>query len=500
MELFINGIRYPLESPSPDMTLLRFLRTEAGLKGTKEGCASGDCGACTVLVGDGKSVPVTVNSCIALLGSMDGMHIYTVDGLAEMVSVDDAKGLHPAQQSMVDCHGSQCGFCTPGFVMSLAGLMEKQCSNKKTSATREEILDAISGNLCRCTGYRPIVEAGVKMFELAQCPSLTDLENGAQPNGKPQNDAQPESSFDSVVGYFMPKTEKELAALIAEHSDAQFVAGGTDKVLEITQQFSQPTKIIDLGQVVELTGISRDQGYLVIGAAATYSEIEQHCAELMPEFISLLHRLGSRQIRNRGTMGGNIANGSPIADTPPALFIWEAELELVKSGGKRLRVPINDFYLGYRKTLIEKGDYLSAIRIPLENLSSPYRLYKISKRYEDDISAVMGAFALEFEDDRPVSARIAYGGMAATPVRAPKTEAFLLSEELPENWLDEAVAILASEFTPMTDVRATAAYRREVAANLLYKAVANIRDGATFDPYDDAYRNGADVWMEAPNA
>ena len=486
MEFFVNSERHVVNDFEPSMTLLRYLRTLAKLRGTKEGCASGDCGACTVLVAD-KNGYVSVNACIALLGGFAGKHVVTVDGLAD----SETGALHPVQKAMVDCHASQCGFCTPGFVMSLAGLYEEHRSGSHPDS--HAVFDAISGNLCRCTGYRPIVEAAEKMFSHEASTPLTQLANASESKVcyyEASNDAN--DSEKNASAYHLPTTEKELQSLLSQDITSFLVSGGTDKVLEISQQYQTPTQVIDILGIDTLGTIQIEQDHIYIGSAVTYSQLEKLFADYSPSFVALLHRLGSRQIRNRGTLGGNIANGSPIADTPPALFVWDAEIEAVNSQGLRRWVNINDFYLGYRKTVLADDDYIANIRISKRELARPHRFYKVSKRFEDDISAVMGAFVIEHESSLCTHIRAAYGGMAATPVRALETESFLLGKALNRNNMEQAAQILADEFQPMSDVRASAAYRIEIAINLLRKAVAELTDTALSSPFNSLSRPRAD--------
>ena len=478
MELYVNSEKHLIDALDPGMTLLRYLRTVAKLKGTKEGCASGDCGACTVLVADGGQL-LSVNSCIALLGSFAGKRIYTVDGLANPGTGE----LHPVQKAMVDCHGSQCGFCTPGFVMSLAGLYENNL--EKGSVEGGAVFDAISGNLCRCTGYRPIIEAAETMLSYEPKISLVadedDLSNGEEISGEgaahhfDASDPITETS-DISPEYYLPTSEQELQSLFTSDAEVFLVAGGTDKVLEISQNYSAPARVIDVTRVEVLNAIDVTDTHIDIGAAVSYSELEKVFSERSPEFIALLHRLGSRQIRNRGTLGGNIANGSPIADTPPVLFVWQAEIEVVNSQGERRWVDVNEFYIGYRETVLEPDAYIARIRINKQEWERPHRFYKVSKRFEDDISAVMGAFVVEQDDGICTNLRAAYGGMAATPVRASKTEAFLIGKEINSANLEQACAILQQEFKPLSDVRASAAYRSAMAVNLFRKAVSDLGD------------------------
>lgn len=466
MQFVVNNIPVNLAGLEPDITLLRYLRTEQHLTGTKEGCASGDCGACTVLVashGPSGLVYRAVNSCICPLGSLNNQHVFTVEGLAHNGQ------LHPVQEAMVNCHGSQCGFCTPGFVMSLAGLhLNRQ--GEPTGDKGEQrlaVIDAISGNLCRCTGYRPIIDAGIQSLEKpAQMINFVQewLPDAPLAGNPVLGDTR---SF-----YAQPTSESELQALLLEYPDARLVAGGTDLMLEVTQLYKALPQLIDLNRIPALNEIVITDEEVSIGAAASYTALEQQLKIIAPEFVQLLGRLGSRQIRNRGTLGGNICNASPIADTPPWLLVLEAELVIGSSAGNYRRESLMDFYRAYKQTSLGVGEYLARICITRAALAQVQKLYKISKRYEDDISAVMGAFLCNEQQQL----KLAFGGMAAIPKRATATETFINQQqwlnngEIDEAVLDLACETLHREFSPMSDVRASAAYRMAMAENLLRKA------------------------------
>lgn len=477
MQFVVNNVLVDIGPVSPDMTLLRYLRGEQNLTGTKEGCASGDCGACTVLVGsegpDG-IVYRSVNSCICPLGSLNNQYVMTIEGLSGTL---DSGATHPVQQAMVDCHGSQCGFCTPGFVMSLAGLHMANSTAALTDSDtqRHAVIDAISGNLCRCTGYRPIIEAGLRALEKPA--QVINIVQEWVPNAPLAGSCVllgTAGAVDSAVvqGYWQPSSEAELQTLLGEHPDARLVAGGTDLMLESTQLYKVLPKLIDLTRIASLTQISVNEERVEIGAALSYTELESALNELSPELNGLLSRLGSRQIRNRGTLGGNICNASPIADMPPYLLVLDAELIIGTSAGEYRRELLANFYLDYKQTTLAAGEYLARILIKRKALAQPLKLYKISKRYEDDISAVMGAFCW----DGKAQLHIAYGGMAAIPKRATLTEIFIAQNTWQENGkvheaiLERACEILRSEFSPLSDVRASADYRMAMACSLLKKA------------------------------
>jgi len=474
---------------SPDTTILKMLRSR-GLVGTKEGCASGDCGACTVMVGEADSDGVieyrSVNACISLAGSLANKHLVTVEGLAQ----DDS--LHPAQQAMVDCHGSQCGFCTPGFAVSLATLVERQVqSNSAGTDTdlpndgqadieriRGEVLDGISGNLCRCTGYRPIIEAGVHALGHQDATSIGNKKSEVflrQASGNGSIDSPTTEDSLETQSYFRPETLVELDNLISLHGNDSIVAGCTDFALEITQRWRQFSTLIDVSGVPELLTLSETESRLQIGAAVTYTDLEKYFADRSPAFVRLLHRLGSRQIRNRGTLGGNIGNASPIADTPPVLLAWDAKLVIRKctrsTEATELELPIENFYLDYRKTALQPDQYIARIVIPGIALARFHRFYKHSKRLEDDISSVMGAFAFGDNQRRLTHARVAYGGMAAVPLRVTAVEDLLVSGDLTPGLIDQACELLLKTLSPMTDVRASAEFRAAMAAEMLERAL-----------------------------
>ena len=483
VNFFLNGEARCASPPEAAVTLLRHLRTEAGLPGTKEGCASGDCGACTVLVARPGGEACAVNACITPLGSVAGCGVLTVEGLAE------PGRLHPAQQAMVDHHGSQCGFCTPGFVMSLAGLCQRQLDGGNAPASRAAVTDAIAGNLCRCTGYRPIIDAGLSMHEHAPCPLriLPPNQVGASA-GLP--DTEPLFGTERSR-YFQPRSERALQRLMRAVPGARLVAGGTDLMLEASQGFRQFEAIIDLSRVAGLSAIGEADGHVEIGACATYAELEQHPALASPALRAVLHRFGSQQIRNRAGLGGNLANGSPIADLPPILLCWEASVELVNGAAERRRLPMEDFHLGYRRTALRDDEYIRSVRVPLRAMQRPHRFTKLSKRFEDDISSVMMAVALDREGDAVNFARIAYGGMAATPARASAAEAVLLKRGLGDAGIEATCEVVAEEFQPLTDVRASADYRRAMAAALLDRALREIRGDRGFDVWSAADAHGA---------
>src|SRR5690606_32296286 len=443
-----------------------YLRENEGSSGTKEGCGEGDCGACTVALGrlrDGKLVYEAVNSCIQLLGQVDGTEVVTVEDLAQADGT-----LHPVQAAMVANHASQCGFCTPGFVMSLFTLY--QTADGKV--TRDEINDWIAGNLCRCTGYRPIVAAG-----MAACaePRHDRFHTGAKDmTGVLSFLADGEDVFvgDDDAFFAAPASLDTAADLYEKHPDATIVAGATDVGLWVTKQLREIRKIIHIGKIAGFDRIEDTGHELVIGAGATYAMAEPYLARIDPDVGELLRRIGARQVRASGTVGGNVANGSPIGDTPPMLIALDARVQLRR--GRQVRsMPLQEFYIEYGKQKRDPGELVTAITIPRLTPEHVFRCYKITKRFDQDISSVMGAFRFTVAPDGTIGeARIAYGGMAGVPKRAGKAESVLIGQQLRDSraW-SRALAALREDFSPLDDHRASARYRAETAHALLGKAL-----------------------------
>ena len=451
----------------PTETLLDHLRLRERALGTKEGCAEGDCGACTVAVGRlraGRVAYEPVNSCIQLVGMLDGTEVVTVDDLA-----GSNEELHPVQRALVDAHASQCGFCTPGFVMSLFTLY-----HAGVRPDRATVNDWLAGNLCRCTGYRPIADAA-----RASCtgnPADAHARNAGETATRLAALAGEDDLFAGSEDSFFaaPASEDGLAALAARYPDATLVGGATDVGLWITKQLRELPRILHTGRVASLHAVRECDDRLEIGAAATYAEAEPALATVDPDVGEMLRRLGSKQVRAAGTVGGNIANGSPIGDTPPVLIALGATIEL-RHGASRRTLPLEDFFLAYGRQDRSPGEILTRILVPRLGPGDRFRCYKISKRFDQDISALLGAFRLRLGGARVVEARIAFGGMAATPKRARNTERAVagLSLEEPESW-SAAAGSLTEDFSPIDDHRASAAYRLRVARALLVKALAEI--------------------------
>ncbi|MGM0782902.1 MAG: xanthine dehydrogenase small subunit [Pseudomonadota bacterium] len=474
IDFLLNGQRRQC-AVSPDTSVLELLRDTLGQTGTKEGCASGDCGACTVAIGEtgpeGQVNYHSTNACITPAHQLQGRQLVTVEGLAQ------GDALHPAQAAMVACHGSQCGFCTPGIVMSLFTLHEAQRGERQIPSplTPQRLEAALGGNLCRCTGYRPIRDAAMSMDQHSQERPLW-LDAAAPQSTAPSSEAP----------FAQPETLAELVELRRRHPEARPVAGATDLWLEVTQRLTRFERLIDVTRVAELNAIeetSLDDGRhgWWIGAAVTYSRLEPLLEEHFEPFAHLLHRLGSAQIRNRGTLGGNIANASPIGDTPPVLLTLGSRLWLAGPDGER-ELPLDDFFLGYKQTALREGEVIRAIFLPHPEPQRHLAVWKLSKRREDDISAVLGAFSWRLEGDVMRDVRLAFGGMAATPQRARATEAALECQAPTPAAFETARLALGDDFQPMSDVRGSAHYRQLSAANLLERLRLTIAQGETDSP------------------
>ena len=469
---FVLGHRpHALPDVAPDRTLLDVLREDLRCTAVKEGCASGDCGACTVAVAEaeegGRLHWRAINSCIRLAHSVEGMAVFTAEDIA-----GEGGRLHPAQRAMLECHGSQCGFCTPGFAMSLFTLHRQRDG---AAVSRDEALHALSGNLCRCTGYRPILDAAQTMHHWPDVPLdesglLQQLKLLAQDGRATAADAA--SNF-----YATPTTLAELLRLRAAHPQALIAAGTTDVGLWVTKQHRRFGQIIDVTRVTELRRIERGAHSLSIGAAASLTEAFDALAECRPQLKPFFDRFAGLPVRESGTLGGNVANGSQIGDSMPRLIALGATLVLTSTRGERT-LPIEDFYLAYRKTALAPDEVLARIEVPQPTPHEWLRADKISKRFEDDISAVCLAVALQVEDGVIHSARIGAGGVAAVPARAIQTEAALAGQQCAEAIFDAAATVLEAEFKPLSDMRASSAYRRAVLGNLLRRGWQQSQPGA----------------------
>jgi xanthine dehydrogenase small subunit len=466
-----RGEDIALRQFSPRATVLDWLREEMGAKGTKEGCAEVDCGACTVVLArlrGGRLAYEPFNACILLLGQLDGAELITIEDLAA------GRELHPLQQAMVDAHASQCGFCTPGIVMSLfAGYHSGQ------PMTYAGLCDQLAGNLCRCTGYRPIIAAAMETCNGAPADhfAATSQERAAALAAlDDQRDV-----FVSGEGAFFaaPASLESLAALYARFPDTTLVGGATDVGLWITKQLRDLKRVIWLGRVAGLDGVGESaDGALSLGATLKLEDAAPLLGAIHPDLSELLRRFGSKQVRASGTVGGNIANGSPIGDLAPALIALGGRVVLRKGDNTRA-IPLEDFFIAYGKQDREPGEFVVAVEAPRLAPHQHYRALKVSKRLDEDISAVMLAVRVNLDGRRIVGARVACGGMAATPKRAVKAERALVGASLdePATWRFAREAI-GEDFTPLTDLRATAAYRKAVAANLLEKALVEISGGS----------------------
>jgi xanthine dehydrogenase small subunit len=477
--LSINGIRHTVRAPDAFLSLSDFLRRRLELTGTKIVCSEGDCGACTTLVGRPVShqsatripqsafVYVPVDSCIHFMFQLDGAHIVTVEGLRP-----DGE-LNAVQQAMIDCHGSQCGFCTPGFVVAMTGMLEADARIADADWRR-----GLTGNLCRCTGYTPILDAALAACE-ADHERLNDLYPPQQllasleaATDEPIELEHTSATSGQTQRAFCPRTLEQTLSFLEVNPDARIVAGATDVGVRTNKSGRLPTTILDLNRIAELATVEVAEGVLTCGARASWASVLAACETAAPEFARILSVFGAPQIRHVGTIGGNIANGSPIADSLPFLYVTEATLVLASSVGRR-EVNINDFFRGYKVLDLNPGELISEIRIPLPTTSGEsnetLRLYKVSRRKDLDISTFTAAIRLRLSADTIRSASIAFGGVGPTVLRARKTEAYLVGQPFTEATMEKAATIAASEVTPITDVRGEANYRRRLTKNILLK-------------------------------
>ncbi|MFM9879021.1 MAG: xanthine dehydrogenase small subunit [Burkholderiaceae bacterium] len=467
-ELAIHPLRFVrrgqvvcLNNVAPSRTLLQLLREDLAATGTKEGCGEGDCGACTVVLAEAEGGELrfrAVNSCIRLAHSVAGMALWTVE---DITAADG--GLHPVQQALLECHASQCGFCTPGFVMSLFALYQQQAG---APVSREMAQETLSGNLCRCTGYRPILDAAQQLG--THPPQRLDTADILQ---KLEQLRQETPWLEADSAYFLPQTLPDLLTQRAASPQAQLVAGCTDVGLWITKGHQEYAHIIDVTQVAALRRIDSDAQQLVIGAAVPLHDAFAALVAQWPQLAAFAARFAGLPVRNSGTLGGNVANGSPIGDSMPLLIALQAQVVLASVRGSRT-LPLERLYTGYRTNVMAADEVLTHIRIPQPPAAGPtpfFQAYKISKRFDDDISAVCLAVYLEVNAGRITRASLGVGGVAATPVRALQTEAALQGRPWTLASLEQASEVLRAEFSPLSDHRASAAYRRSMLGNLLMR-------------------------------
>jgi len=461
IRFILDGERVSVGDLPPTTTVLEFLRERLGRTGTKEGCAEGDCGACTVVLGelDGEHIIYrAVNSCIRFLPTVDGKELVTVESL----KAADGR-LHPVQQAMVDSHASQCGFCTPGFVMSLFALYLNE-----SAPDRDSVVRTIAGNLCRCTGYRPIIEAGLRMnsYPEPRAWNRSAAQGSAKRNALLAIARKDTLTLAAGGGFHAPISSDELARLVQQDPDALLLAGGTDVGLWVTKQLRDLPKMIYVGDVADLKHVQEVGGALDIGAAVSLTDAFAAIVSRYPMLEEMADRFGSPPVRNSGTLCGNIANGSPIGDSMPFLVALGSTVRL-RRGDRRRELPLEALYLGYQKKALERGEFIEAVRVPLPRAGRLFSSYKVSKRIDQDISAICGGFAFDVQEGRIADVRIAYGGMAATVKRATHTETALAGKPWTHQSIAAALPRLSQDYAPITDMRASREYRMQVACNLL---------------------------------
>ena len=456
---------FKINKPDSNETLLNYIRTRLKKTGTKEGCAEGGCGACTVVIAELKNNEINykaINSCITFLPTLQGKQLILVEDL-----ISQKGSLHPVQEAMVNYHGSQCVFCTPGFVMSLFSMF------KNHSRFKDDVIkDSIAGNLCRCTGYQPIIKAAKSLKNKNKIDHFTKNEKNILNLLKKINNRSI-TIYNKGKKYFAPRYVQELKKILKKNIDATFLSGGTDLSLSVTKERKYISSIIYMNSINELNYIKNNQKYIEVGATTPLIELESCIKKYYPDFAKILKRYGSPQIRNVATVAGNIATASPIGDCLPLLLSLNAQVVLQDLKKTKI-LFLDNFFISYRKTKLKKGQFVHSIRIPLFE-DNTFKAYKVSKRFDDDISSVCAAFNLEIVKNRIQNVRIAYGGMAAIPKRAIYCEKILSNSLVTEEIIHKAKKALEKDFKPISDMRASGLYRMEVAKNLLEKCCVEIK-------------------------
>jgi len=464
-------------------TVLDYLREQLHRTGTKEGCAEGDCGACVVMVGElndaGTGVNyLPVNACIQLLPSLDGKSVKTVESLKKADGT-----LHPVQDEMVKCHGSQCGFCTPGIVMSLVNLVQVL-----PQPSRQQITDSLSGNLCRCTGYKPIIDAAAKACERqselkiddqADVPLLKEIARAKTPTLSLDGEiiVQPVVRTRKGNEFVSPATLAEVADYLVKHPTTTLLAGSTEIGLQVNKQFKRPDHIMYLGNVAELRRVGETPKAWRIGAVVSLATVEGLIAEAYPDFAEVLRRFGSPPIRSTATLAGNIANGSPIGDSMPCLMALGATLVL-RRGDKTRTVALDQFYTGQKSNVLQAGEFIEAVELPKPVAGQVFRAHKVSKRFEQDISATCAAIAYTLQGGKLSAVKLAYNGLAPSPCRAPRLEAVLEGQSPQDVKAADLDAAIAASFVARDGLRATWAYRSLVARNLVLEFIEEQKEVA----------------------
>lgn len=467
IKFLLNQSETNIDQIDPNTSVLDYLRDHLNRTGTKEGCASGDCGACTVVIAEvekNQLVYHSANACITNIGSLHGKQLITVEDLKTN------NQLHAVQQAMVDCHGSQCGFCTPGFIMSMFALRK----NNKAS-DRHIINESLGGNLCRCTGYKPIIEAAQKTFDSPCNDQFSEHQDIVVQQLNRINQQHPTAHLTHLdKQFFSPRTSDELADIFLKYPQARLLAGGTDLCLEFTQFLRDAKILIHTGRVKDLATIQLNRKTIELGASVTYSQAANQLIPHFPDLKELIERLGSIQVRNQATIAGNIGNASPIGDMPPVLIALGAELVLRK-GKQRRTIAVEDYFIKYKVTSLQTSEFIEKIIIPKPNTEAIFKAYKISKRLEDDISATCGAFNIEIDQGTVSAVTIAFGGMAEIPKRAKHCEQALRNQPWNHKTIERAIDDLKKDFAPISDFRASAEYRLDVSQNMLRRLYLELK-------------------------